>query len=99
MRCTGTKLLVALFLVGVGVAADALGQGYYRSYSGYSYQRPYQNNYHGYWRDQGYGFTNRPIYGGYQYSEGYWTGPAYTPYGGYPYYGGYSVPLGRPYGW
>lgn len=97
MRCAGTVLMVALFMAGVGSAADALGQGYYRSYSSYSYQPRYQNNYHGYWRDQGYGFSGRSVYGGHNYSEGYWGGPSYGPYN--PYYGGYTVPSGRPYRW
>jgi hypothetical protein len=85
MRCAGTLLVLFAGLL----STTALGQGYYRSYGGYSYSRPYQNNYHGYWRDQGYGFTNRPIYGGYRYSESYWGGPAFGPgyqYGGYPRY-------------
>jgi hypothetical protein len=83
-------LLIAVLGTSISAASMAAGQGYYRSYGSYSYYPRYQNNYHGYWRDQGYGFTNRPVYGGYHYSEGYWGGPAYPAYNPYHYYGGRS---------
>jgi hypothetical protein len=87
-------------LLAACVPADALGQGgyFYRSYSSYYYPRPFNNTYHGYWRDLGYGFSNRPAYGGYRYSAGYFPGPAYPAYGP-SYYGGYYSPPGGSFGW
>jgi hypothetical protein len=102
MRYAGSLLRVVLVVACLGIAVQAHAQGgYYRSYSSYYYPRPYNNTYHGYWRDQGYGFSNQPAYSGFRYSEGYWGAPhygsGYNVY--YPYRGGSSVPYGRPHRW
>ena len=100
------SLVVALFLICLG--AEAFGHDYYQSY-GYSYYFPrYNNTYHGYWRDQGYGFSNRPVYGSYYYSQGSWGSPYHygsspyhglSPYSGRYQYGGSIGPYGHPNGW
>jgi len=71
------------------LTSEGLAHGYYaRGYRTSSYRVPYRNDYHGYWRDQGYGFTgnlrgNRyhhrydyhvPYRSGYQ---GYWRDQGY----------------------
>lgn len=49
---------VAMFVVTAALAAPASAQTYYpRGYGGYGYRVPYRNDYFGYWRDQGYGFS------------------------------------------
>jgi hypothetical protein len=89
-------LLAAILAASAGSAGEVFAQGaYYRSYSSYYYPRPYNNKYHGYWRDLGYGFSNQPYYGGFHYTERYYPVPA--PYYGPSQYGGYAVP--GYYGW
>lgn len=63
-------------------AAEISAQGYYPGgyYEPYSYRDLARTGkYHGYWRDQGYGFRAQ-------------QNVFYPPYGGYyaPYYGGYN---------
>lgn len=98
MRSVRSLLLVALFLMCLGT--EAFGQGYYQSYGSSYYYPRYNNSYHGYWRDLGYGFSNRPVYGSSYYSQGYYGNPyPYFAPGGRYQYGGTVVPYGRPYGW
>lgn len=78
-----TLVMLAALAAPLGFASQAEAQGgYYRGYRSYWYP-PYNNTYHGYWRDQGYGFTPRPYYGTYYY-EGYWHSPYYRGYAPYP---------------
>lgn len=95
MRSIRSLLLFALLMTCFG--ADAFGQGYYQSYGSSYYFPGYNNSYHGYWRDQGYGFSSRPVYGSYYYSQGYLGNPYY---GASPYYGrgSYYSPGFREYG-
>ena len=82
-------MAAALLVATVLSTESASAQGYY-GYESYYFQPRYQNNYHGYWRDLGYGFTNRPVYGSY-YRQSYWESPYYgIPYSPYI----YSVPSG-----
>jgi hypothetical protein len=57
--------LVLLAVSGVW-PSEAPAEGYYEWYESYWARPRYQNGYHGYWRDQGYGFSNSSVYGGYQ---------------------------------
>ena len=74
-RLASMPLLLAV-VVFVFSASDAQAEhrrysrGY--GYGGYGYggyRVPYRNDYHGYWRDQGYGFQHN--YGGSYYGGGY----------------------------
>lgn len=83
----------------MGLATEGRAQGFSaRAYGSYSYRVPYCNDYHGYWRDQGYGFTGRrygnrvPYWNGY---HGYWRDQGYgfarqPRYGGSYYYESYG---------
>lgn len=59
-------VVVVVFTASDAQAAHRYGYGGYR-YGGY--RVPYRNDYHGYWRDQGYGFQHN--YGGSYYGGGY----------------------------
>jgi hypothetical protein len=95
----------SLAVVSLSVAAvtsslptEASAEGYYpRTYRSYGYRVPYRNDYHGYWRDQGYGFSGHRYqsYGPYwNGSQGYWRDQGYgfsrPGYGGFYRYGGYG---------
>jgi peptidoglycan/xylan/chitin deacetylase (PgdA/CDA1 family) len=101
MWCPRSLLFAALLMGCVAAASDARAQNgyFYPGYSSYNYARPYNNTYHGYWRDLGYGFSNHP-YTTYGYTQRYYPAPyPYPNFGpGYPYqYGGY--PYGYTRGW
>ena len=89
--------LLAAFVLACGWSVDASAEGFFERYYELSWYYPgYQNNYHGYWRDLGYGFTNRPAYGAYYRSERYLDAPFY----GLPNPERiYSVPSGRRHRW
>ena len=100
-------LLVVAGVMTLTLETEGLARRYYpRGYGRPTYQVPYRNDYHGYWRDQGYGYRvnrygsrlpYRNDYHGYWHDQGY--GYAHPPryYGGYGYrgYGGYGY---RGYG-
>jgi hypothetical protein len=79
MRRVGSWLSSVLLATGVAASAFAQGGDGYWSYSAHyypHYPRPFNNSYHGYWRDLGYGFSRQPYYGGNSYPQGHIrTGP------------------------
>ena len=99
-------LFSSMFLLATSVFTSNAQQGYYRGYN-YGYAagyhdayRPYSfremsrnGKYHGYWRDQGYGFSARGSRGYYIPPVNYYYGGGYAPV--YPNY----APPPRPYGY
>jgi hypothetical protein len=102
MRCIRSLLLCALVVACVPAVGFAQGGYFSRGYSSYYFPRPYNNTYHGYWRDLGYGFSPQPYYGVHRYSER-WVSPYYygPGYGSSYHYGGHYGPGPQInyYGW
>jgi hypothetical protein len=74
----GRFWLAAVLLCVAGWCGEASAEGYFeRYYESFWYHPRYQHEYHGYWRDLGYGFTNRPVYGGYYRGERSINAPFY----------------------
>ncbi len=71
MKSVRIGLVAALLGICAGWSGEAFAEEHYSWYESFWTQPAYQHNYHGYWRDQGYGFTNRPIQGAYFRSESY----------------------------